>query len=357
MAKTTLEATDFLAKPEKHDIPAVVAVYGDEAFLKRQVLLAFKKTVVSGEDAEFSIVTLDGDDAALEFRHVADELSTGSLFGDGDRLVIVEEADSFVSKCRSQLEDYVAKPRSSATLVLEVNTWPSNTRLAKAVLELGLSIECKTPSPAKLSKFLIHWAQQRHAIKLEAAAADTLLELLEPEVGILDQELARLANLVAPGEPITDKVIREHVGSWRVREVWDLIDAAANGNAEEALSQLDVLILSGEAPVAMLGQIASSLRRFAAATRLVVDAQNAGRRIQLRDALVDAGIKPFVLGKVEPQLKQIGSARGGQLLRWLLEADLAIKGIHSAPHRARMVLEQLMARLSAKSRPVASSTS
>jgi DNA polymerase-3 subunit delta len=107
----------------------------------------------------------------------------------------------------------------------------------------------------------------------------------------------------------------------------------------------------GEAPVGILAQISATLRRFAAATQLIEQGEANGRRVSLRQALEEAGIKGFVLGKSEGQLRQIGRQRGGQLYRWLLDADLAIKGASSSPARARFVLEQLIARLSAGAAP------
>ena len=71
------------------------------------------------------------------------------------------------------------------------------------------------------------------------------------------------------------------------------------------------------------------------------------RTVSLRSALEQAGVKPFVLGKVEPQLRKLGRARAGRLYRWLLEADLALKGASSSPGRSRLVLEELIVRLAA----------
>jgi hypothetical protein len=83
----------------------------------------------------------------------------------------------------------------------------------------------------------------------------------------------------------------------------------------------------------------------------VEQAERGKRRVELRSVLEQAGFKPFVIGKAERQLKQIGRARGKQLYRWLLEADLAMKGASSSPPRARLVLEQLIVRLSAAADP------
>jgi hypothetical protein len=53
-----------------------------------------------------------------------------------------------------------------------------------------------------------------------------------------------------------------------------------------------------------------------------------------------------VLDKAERQLRQIGRHRAKHIYRWLLDADLALKGTSSAGDRARLVIEQLIVRLS-----------
>jgi DNA polymerase-3 subunit delta len=126
-----------------------------------------------------------------------------------------------------------------------------------------------------------------------------------------------------------------------------MLDAALAGNSAVALVQLDRLLVGGEVPIALLAQIAASLRRLAAAARIVGQAEASGRSISLRGALQEAGVKPFLLGKIEPQLRMLGRARALDLYRWLLEADLALKGESSSPVRSRLVLEQLIVRLSA----------
>jgi DNA polymerase-3 subunit delta len=259
-------------------------------------------------------------------------------------MVVIEDADPFVTRYRPELEAYVAKPRTSAVLVLAPATWASNTRLFKAVAESGLQIECKTPSEARLLKWLVDWAKRKHNAKLESAAAEVLAESVEPELGLFDQELAKLAAL-AGGAPITADMVREAVGGWRTQTAWEMLDAAAAGNAAAAVEQLDHLLLAGEVPIAILAQIGSTLRRFGAATRLIEDAEAKGHKISLRQALENAGFKPFAISKAEGQLRQLGRARAGQLYAWLLEADLALKGASSAPSRARLVLEQLIARM------------
>ena len=347
----TLHALDFLADPAAKPVPGVVTIFGDEPFLKRLALAELRHAVLNAEDGEFSLTTLDGEDC--QPRDAFDELATVSMFGGGRRMVVIEDADTFVTRYRGQLENYVAKPKPGGVLVLIVKTWPSNTRLFKAVDATGLGIDASAPQPARLLKWMSTWAKQKHKAKLDRTTAEALVEIIGPELGLLDQELAKLAAAAGPGGEITAEMVDTLVGGWRAKTTWDMLDAALEGHAPEALRQLERLIWSGESPIGLLAQVGSSLRRFAAATRLIAQAEASGRKVILRQALEGAGVqsRAFILEKAERQLKQVGRQRGASLYRWLLEADLALKGSSSSPARARIVLEQLVCRLSTLADP------
>ena len=106
---------------------------------------------------------------------------------------------------------------------------------------------------------------------------------------------------------------------------------------------------SGDCTQSVAGAMLWSLRRFADASQLVIEAEHAGRKITLPAALEEAGIKKWPQGalqKAERQLRQIGRHRASKLYQQLLRLDLSIKGSHSSPSRARWALEQLILSLS-----------
>jgi DNA polymerase-3 subunit delta len=357
----TFHAFDFLAAPVKHQPAGVVAVFGDEPFLKRLVLKELRGLVV-GEDADVPVDAYDCSERAPDWRDVADELATVSLFGGGKpRLVVLERADGFVSANRQRLEDYAAKPKASGVLILEVDEWAANTRLYKALDQSGLQIDCRPPQKKGKSKdidetaiarWIVGWAKAQHGLTLSGDAAQHLLDLTGPVFGLLDQNLAKLALLVPPGGKVSSEQVQEIVGGWRGKTIWELVDAAAAGESGEALAQLDRLLHSGEHPLALVGSLAWSLRRYAAATRIFQQAERAGRKISLREALTQAGFRDWPIGSVaaaEKRLQQLGRQRAGQLYRWLLELDLALKGSHSADDRARWALEELVLKMAKRS--------
>src|SRR5882757_2753260 len=130
-----VDAIEFLSHPDKHPPANICAVFGDDAFLKGEVLTTLRKQLLGGADGEFGLSVFAGREVQL--RDVRDALASVSLFGDGQRLVIIEDADTFVSDHRPELEEYVAsrcrepsdtksasaRQTYGSVLILDVKTW------------------------------------------------------------------------------------------------------------------------------------------------------------------------------------------------------------------------------------------
>jgi DNA polymerase-3 subunit delta len=350
-SSTTVTALQVLMSPGQHRLGPVCAVVGDNAFLRHEVRLCLTRLLDTGDEQGFAVGTRDGRTA--QWRDILDSLSERSLFGNDNRTVVVEDADALVKNYRNKIEQYVEKPATDALLLLEVTTLPGNTRLAKAIAKSGLTIRCQVPQKgAELTQFtkqlkdwLVQVAREECDVELKRPAVDLLLQLLPTEVGVLYQEVAKLSLLAGDKKKIDADLVRDHVGSWRTRKTWDMIDAVAEGRAADALGQLDRLLAAGEEPHALLPQMASTLRRFAAAARLFEQGERRGQPMSLRSALQQSGMLPFKLSDAEGQLRQIGRPRAKQLYRWLLAADLALKGHNSTKDRARREIETLIVRL------------
>jgi DNA polymerase-3 subunit delta len=343
----TTTVIDWLSQSGAAAVPAVCVLGGGDAFLKRQAVLRLREAVLGGEDAEFSFTAFDGETATLS--DVMKELATVAMFGGGKRLIVVDDADEFVTRYRTELEDYVARPRTTGVLVLAPASFPSNTRLHKAVAAAGLVVDCSAPSPNQMPTWLTNWAAKFHQVKLDRAAAGLLIETIGPEPGLLDQELAKLALVAGDDRKVTGPMVQQMVGGWRARTTWEMLDATLAGDVAGALGQLERLLAAGETPVGLLAQVSASLRRLAAATRLILQGEAAGRPVPLRQALEQVGVRSFVLQKSERELRRLGRQRGSQLYRWLLEADLDLKGDSSLP--PRLILERLLVRLAAPPEP------
>ena len=336
-------AFELIASPPAEAAP-FVAVYGSDATLRGWSIRA----IAAGGD----IAAYDG--ATARWPDLKDELATASLFDfDGQRTIVVRDADRFVSDHRAELESYAAKPSRVNRLMLELESLASNTRLYKGLMKDHLLVPCGSASDAKLGvttasrrKFLTGYVAGRHGVKLAAAAADALVEMLGEEIGMLDTEIAKLALYRDPGGTIDETLTRDVVAGWQGKTVWQITDAIAAGDAAEALRQLDKLMSGGQRPIALLPQIAWSLRRLGVATAVVEHRERSGRSWNLDEALAAAGIRrPGDGQRAKAQLKGLGRTRAKQLLPWLLDADLRLKGTHSQEGRDRFLLEQLVLQL------------
>jgi DNA polymerase-3 subunit delta len=332
-----MDSLSFLGKAAKARPQPVYAVHGDEAFLRRRVLLALRALVLGPEEGGFGLSAHAGDKAT--FAAVLDDLQTLPLLSPR-RLVVVENADPFVSRERPRLEKYVADhPAGSAAtgvLVLDLQSLPANTRLAKLLGEAG-SLVCKTPPAQRLPEWCAEWASAQHAKTLPAPAARLLVDLVGPAMGLLDQELAKLATYVGSAARIEAADVDRLVGSSRAENTWKIFDLIAAGRTGESLALLNRLLDQGEDPLRLLGAFSMQMRRLAQAARL--HAQG----VPLGDALEQAGVPPFARRQAELQMRHLGRRRLDALYDWLLQTDFGIKG--ASPLPARTQLERLVVQL------------
>lgn len=328
-----MDSLTFLAKAPKGEPKPVYVLTGDEDFLKRQALAALMRWVLGSEEA-FGQSSYGGD--AAEFSPIRDELAT-LPFLSPRRLVVVDNADPFVTNYRAQLEKYVAEPSTSGVLVLDVKTWPATTRLAKQLTDT--TIICKAPPPAKLPSWCIEWARSHHGKTLTMAAAQHLVDLVGAEMGQLDQDLAKLAVFVGKEAKIDVDHVDQLVGRSGGGNAFKVFDALGAGRPADALAILDQLFVEGEDPFRVLGAFSLQLRRLAQVSRL------AGQGVSLGEAFDRAGVPawPQARHSCEQQLRRLGKRKASRLFDWLLEVDLGLKGSSQLPPRT--LLERLLVRL------------
>ena len=333
-----MHALDWLRDSARQPIRPVYTVYGTDSYLVRESIGAVTRVVFPEAGDEPAVTRFTG--AQVGLADVQDELFTLPFFS-RRRLVVVEEADTFVTKHRKGLEAYAVKPSSSGTLVLQVKQWTASTNLAKLVDKVGLAIDCSAmpeKQAGKVISWLTQYARSRCDVQLEPAAANLLVELVGLEIGILTSEVEKLAVYAGEARRIERADVARMVGAGRVETVWKAMEAATTGQARSALELLDNLLAAGEAPVGLLAAMSFSLLKVHQAGRL------RRARVPLDEACRLAGIWSSAVTKTGEQHAHLGPRRVDQLPVTLLQADLDLKGGSSA--EPGVVLERLLAGLS-----------
>jgi DNA polymerase-3 subunit delta len=331
-----MNALQWLRENGDQTARPIYVIHGDDPYLIRESMNAVARRLFPGDDSDSAITRFPG--ASTPLASVFDELHTLPFFS-RRRLVVVEDADPFVTKYRRELEAYIEHPSASGTLLLMVKQFAATTILYSLVEKSGLVIGCSAPRDAELATWLVRLARSRFDARLDPESARLLVDLVGPEAGILASELEKLAVYAGESRNIGRDDIVKLVGAGRVETIWKTLDAATLGDGKASLDFLDTLLSSGEHPTPVLAAMSASLLKIHHAGSL------RAARVDHEEACRLAGIPSFAFEKTRKQHAHLGPHRVDQLPEMLLRADLDLKGGTTLEPRA--VLEMLLVRLAA----------
>ncbi len=333
-----MDAIPFLDKIAKLPVKPFYVLHGDEDFLKRQIKLALIPRVIGDSDPDFAIANYLGEQ--VEFSSIRNELDTLPFLCER-RLIFIDQADTFVTKYRSSLEAFAVKPSNTGVLVLDVKSFPATTKLFKAVPD-ECNLVCKAYTiynSAKLIPWITSWAKKEHGKKMGTGAADLLIENAGIQMGLLAQELSKLATFVNEKTTIEREDVDKIVGRSRAANAFKILDAVGNADGKAALTILHELFEEGEEAIGILGAMGVQLRRLAQIGYYI------NRKVPIGVAMDQAKIPawPQARQTAEKQIRHLGRNRLGQIYGWLVETDLGLKG--GSPLPPRLQMEKLIVKM------------
>lgn len=208
-------------------VKPVYALVGDDPFLQLQKLADIRGKM----PADVQPIEFDGE--RVELAEVLDELRSFAMFG-GGKLVVVRNGDDFITRFREKLEDYLAKPSSSGTLVLRVKSLPATQRVHKLIIKVGEVQPCEAPK--QLVPWIVDRAKKSYQLSLAPAAAQLLAELIGADLGRLDNELAKL-QLQVEGNTVSADAVMASASFQREQEIKEMTMELALGRPTEALKR------------------------------------------------------------------------------------------------------------------------
>ena len=276
------------------------------------------------------------DAATATASEVLDELRTAPFLTD-KRVVLVKDADKFISQNREPLENYFDNPCSSGRLIFTVRTWDARTKLARKLPKAGKLINITQPNRWKLSQRLMKYADDAHSKKLGRNAAELLIELAGEELPRLYSELDKLALFADTEKVITTKHIESLIGHNRLFNVFEVIDAVVAGNTPIAVERLRSMFAQDKSSeFSVVGAFAYHFRRMFNAKVLLDKGLRTGeicKRCNIRSQK-----DKFFKQLNTTSLKQIG-----RYLEKLAQTDYTIK---TGRTKTTVAMEQFVLQLS-----------
>jgi DNA polymerase-3 subunit delta len=280
---------------------------------------------------------LDAEATSASASDVLDELRTAPFLTD-KRVVIMRDADDFVSKNRPLLEKYFDKPCPTGRLILTLKTWDARTKLARKLSKVGRLISVTQPKRWELPQRLIKYANDAYDKKLSRDAAELLVELTGDDLPRLYSEIDKLALYADNEKVITAKHIESLIGHNRLFNAFAVIDAMITGDAGAAVERLRGMFAADKSTeYKIVGAFAFHFRRMFSAKALLDKGARGG----------EIGKKLRIWGNQDAffaQLRQMSLRQIGKYLQQLGETDYAIK---TGRTNAKVAMEQLVLRLSA----------
>ena len=312
----------------------VYVVYGPEPFLKHETVTGLVARALGGRADSLGPSRFEGDRA--ELAEVLDEVRTLSLLGEM-RVVVVADADGFVSRHRAVLERYCGDPSDTGCLILVCKSLDARTRLYKKVNGFGGTIKCESPRGGGLMSWICNRSWTTYGKRIDRGGAGRLRDYVGDSLGMLDQELDKLSTYVGERPDITAGDVDALVGNVREQTVFAITDAMAEGDARTALHQWErVLATDRAAPGRAIGGLAWGIRRLIEAHDAVAGGTPVHRLVR------QFWTEPEVL---ERRLRRVSRRQLEDQLCDLLEADVASKTGASEVSRAveRFIIKHVSA--------------
>jgi len=339
-------ATGHGSRATGHKRETIYVIAGRDPDLSGLVNAEYKEILEQLlEPSQRTMALFDADAASVSASEVLDELRTLPFLAD-KRVVVIRGADDFVSKNRQLLEKYFENPSPTGVLILTVNSWPAQTRLAKQLSAVGKLISVTQPKPWQLPQRLCQYANDAHGKDLSHDAAALLIELTGDDLCRLYSEIDKLATFVDKEKVIAVNHVELLIGHNRLFDAFEVIDAIMAGDQGGALD--GIRPASG-------GRAVERLRTMFAedkTTEYTVVGAFAFhfRRMFNAKALLEKGLRQDeIAGKIRiwsnkkdsffAHVRKLSLKQIGQYLQKLAEIDHAIK---TGQTKAQVAMEQLV---------------
>ena len=240
----------------------VFYLHGEDEFRKGEAARELAQAHLDPATRDFNYDVMHGPE--LDVRDLASVLATPPMMAEW-RVVLVRGAEALASqaKARKLLLDIAASPPEGLALILTA-TRParSKARFYRDIARAARSLEFRPVRANDLPGFLISWCADRHGVEMNEDAARALATAVGSDMGVLAQEVAKLAAMAPDGHPITVETVEE--GGIRIPRLdpWRWYDMVGGREFAAATAALGDLFMRGQSGVYLVMGLATHFLRL-----------------------------------------------------------------------------------------------
>jgi DNA polymerase-3 subunit delta len=305
--------------------------HGEDEFSRSETLAALKEKMGDPGLAELNIIVFDGSKVTLsELQHACDSVP----FMAERRLVIVkgllthlepkgkgEKQSAWQKEYLEGLTQYLQHlPETTRLVFVEDRSIGKDNPVHRLTLakECGHVREFEPPQGRQLNRWIEERVQKKGG-QIEAAAIEELAAFVGNDLRLLDQEIEKLVAYVNWARPISEDDVRLLVSYVQEANVFEMVDALGQRDAQRAAKLLHQLLDDGEHPLALLGMI---VRQF----RILIQVKELTERgLSQQKMASQLRLHPFVVRKAMRQAMNFSMEQLEGIYQRLLETDVAIK--------------------------------
>jgi len=375
-----MKFTEFVHKYNKTNNLPFYIVSGSEYFLKKQALMEIKKRFFSEGGVEQGLIEFNGKDAdrnpagnltesnnlknagpSTLFYNIIDEAKTVPMFGKY-KLIIVENADTFLGKNQEKVLGYLKNPCNVNSLILEVLSIDKRTKLAKTMDgKQGILIECDKlydrPAPwetkkpehdSELTRWIVmHTTNFGKIINLKSAFC--LLEKTGNNLSIINNQIDALSVYIGDRKEITIDDIQKLLGVSHREKLYNLLDAIGMKDTISAVKMAENIFDVGmenerknityDAKSIAITIVSSSHRRMKDLWKIMRILDKGGSK---KEILEKQYAPRLFVDKFIKQAQNFNEEEMPEKWKYMLEADLLCKTSRLSP---TLIIEQLITKL------------
>lgn len=318
--------TRLIAEIRSLKLKPVYYLCGEEEFYLSRLTEAFSK-VIPAHEKDFNFDLLYGQDLSLS--KLLSLAKSYPMMAER-RLIIVrnfqqlsktaEDTDAFLQ--------YLKQPNTTCLLVLFDTAKPAaNTRLGKALLS-GKEVGFYQFEPLQdylLPDWVTDWTHAHYKQRITPAAAQLLAQFVGNNLQLLAAEIDKVCTYASGTEQITEKEVRQVIGSYREYTVIELKDAVMKRNLEHALYISEQMLQHAKTDA---GEIIRLIGFFTSVfTNIWQILRLREKRLSKNQIQAELGISSsWYFNKLWDDAVQFNYAEMPGIFEALLDADRSVKG-------------------------------